>query len=108
MPNSACVRQVVDAQFESIRWLVIPARKIKVAPPAPYVKVPQESERVAAARRYQHLLCADCEDRFNKLGEKWILANMFLPTAFRLQQLLPPPPPIFVPHQTPSSVYTPS
>jgi len=32
------------------------------------------------------VLCAECEDRFSKLGEAWVLANMARPEGFRIQE----------------------
>jgi hypothetical protein len=34
------------------------------------------------------VLCADCEQRFNTLGEAWVLANMFRPEGFAIQEAL--------------------
>lgn len=35
-----------------------------------------------------HVLCNDCEQRFNSFGESWVLANMSRPTGFALQDAL--------------------
>lgn len=35
-----------------------------------------------------YVLCNDCEQRFNKFGESWVLANMSRPTGFALQDAL--------------------
>lgn len=32
-----------------------------------------------------YVLCAECEERFNKLGETWVLANMARPEGFLMQ-----------------------
>lgn len=34
------------------------------------------------------VLCAECEERFSKLGEAWVLANMARPEGFRIQEAL--------------------
>lgn len=34
------------------------------------------------------VLCAECEDRFSRLGETWVLANMARPEGFALQDAL--------------------
>lgn len=54
-----------------------------------------------SAQYHGYVLCSDCEDRFNKFGEKWILAN--LPTEYGglcpLQDALEPLTPVFFGHQ---------
>ena len=46
------------------------------------------TNRVAVATSRQitdRVLCGDCEQRFSRLGEAWVLANMYRPDGFRLQ-----------------------
>jgi hypothetical protein len=34
------------------------------------------------------VLCGECEERFSKLGEAWVLANMARPEGFKIQEAL--------------------
>jgi hypothetical protein len=34
------------------------------------------------------VLCGECEERFSKLGESWVLANMARPDGFLIQEAL--------------------
>jgi hypothetical protein len=34
------------------------------------------------------VLCAECEERLSKLGERWVLANMARPEGFLIQEAL--------------------
>src|SRR5689334_22524971 len=35
-----------------------------------------------------YILCPDCEDRFNKNGESWVMGNCFRGDGFKLKELI--------------------
>jgi hypothetical protein len=44
---------------------------------------------IATSRQItDHLLCGDCEQRFSRLGEAWVLGSMHRPNGFRLQDVV--------------------
>src|ERR1039457_293527 len=55
----------------------------------PHPVLMTEDDSVISAKQIaEHLLCVDCEERFGKLGESWVLGNMARATSFPLQDML--------------------
>lgn len=56
--------------------------------PNPLV-VTRESSRSTSKQLQDYLLCGDCEQRFNKMGETWMLLHCYRQSgSFRLRELL--------------------
>jgi hypothetical protein len=43
---------------------------------------------ISARQIKDYVLCGDCEQLFSRKGESWVLANMYRPTGFKLQDSL--------------------
>jgi hypothetical protein len=55
----------------------------------PHPVLVTKSVSIISSRQIKdHVLCNDCEQRFSRFGESWVLANMSRPTGFALQDLL--------------------
>jgi hypothetical protein len=52
------------------------------------VLMTEDDSIISSKQIAEHLLCFDCEQRFSKLGESWVLGNMARVTSFPLQDML--------------------
>ena len=52
------------------------------------VLMTEDDSIISSKQIAEHLLCFDCEQRFSKLGESWVLGNMARATSFPLQDML--------------------
>jgi hypothetical protein len=52
------------------------------------VLMTKDDSIISSKQIAEHLLCFDCEQRFSKLGESWVLGNMARATSFPLQDML--------------------
>lgn len=55
----------------------------------PHPVLMSEDDSIISSKQIaEHLLCFDCEQRFSKLDESWVLGNMARATNFPLQDML--------------------
>lgn len=52
------------------------------------VLITKSMSMISSRQIKDYVLCNDCEQRFSKLGESWVLANMSRPAGFALQDAL--------------------
>jgi hypothetical protein len=69
------------------RAVYIQLREAAFKNPNPVLMTEDEST-ISQKQIKEYLLCFDCEQRFSRLGESWVMANMARITSFPLQDSL--------------------
>lgn len=91
MPLGTCKlcqleKELRDSHFMS-KGIFAQLRTPAAKNPHPVLMTPQVS-LISSQQLKDYVLCNDCEQLFGRKGEAWVIANMYRPSGFKLQDAL--------------------
>ncbi|HWA94053.1 MAG TPA: hypothetical protein VG844_05585 [Terracidiphilus sp.] len=91
MPTGVCKLCLLDRELLASHYLpagVFSQLRVKSKENPNPVLITKEVTLTSSRQPKDFVLCAECEERFNENGERWVLANMAREESFHLQAFL--------------------